>query len=522
MSVQSDLGNTDVIAAVEDEQPSGSSRTRAILMIVGIALATIIVAGVIALGIATSAWIRSGKIAPGVTIAGLDVSGMTEQEAISALQTRWVPTLPDAVTVTFPGGEWEARREELGVRLELQEAARNAVAVGRGEGIIAALRTRMRLAGAPAEISVPVQIDEETLEDAVGGLAEIVDRDPVDADIKVVGSEVEIIPGKVGRTLDINATMNAISEALGDPGTEQVAAVVNTTEPSVTAEDLSHIEVVLGEYSTPYRASQVDRTHNLALAASKLNEVVIHPGERFSFNETVGERLVEDGYRAAPIFINGDVEPSTGGGICQVATTTYNAALLANLDMIERHHHSRPVDYAPTGRDATVYWGQYDLKFRNNLSHPVLMLTDVSGGRVTIRILGAREDDADVEIIREGLSRVPHEVKEVEDPELEAGETEVEEKGRDGWRVTVYRRATRDGKVIRNERLHRDYYAPQTEVIRVGTKPKSDEGQPEGENLQPGEMPTSGPDAAVPAADDSSEPAAREISPGTAEDSPDE
>ncbi|MFW6155737.1 MAG: VanW family protein [Armatimonadota bacterium] len=502
MTAQSDIGQTDALTAAEPEDTSSGGRTRKILIIAAVALATILLVGIIALAIATDSWVKSGEIAQNVTIGGLEVGGMTRAEAVSTLRDRWIPSLPRSVTVTFPGGEWEARREELGARFKLEVATQKAVRVGREGGLLDQIRARLAMSNTPVTIDVPVGIDENTLDDAVGGLAETVDRDPVDADFTVAGDQVEVIPGVVGRRLNVEATFQSVKAALADPQARTVHAVVETTEPSVTAEDLSHIEVVLADYATPYRTWQTDRTHNLKLAAEKLNEHVLHPGEEFSFNDVVGERLAKDGYRAAPIFIDGDVEPSTGGGICQIASTLYNVALLANLDMTERHHHSRPVDYVPTGRDATVYWRVYDLKFTNSLEHPVILLTSIEDGKVRFRMLGSREDDAGVEIIREGLSRISHGKKEIEDPELPEGEKEVEKEGRDGWRVTVYRRATRDGEVIREERLHTDRYAPQTRVVRIGTKPPEEEPaegeqQLEGES---GERPAgrTGSDAAAP------------------------
>lgn len=469
MTVQSELGNTDTLAVLE--APTARDRARRVLTIGGVAVVTIVVVGFLALALATRAFVASGRIAPGVTIAGFEVEGMTADEALEALETQWVPTLPEAVKVTFPEGDWEAHRAELGVSLQLEDAVAAAVRVGREGGLLAQMRARLHRSRQMAAIPVAVAIDDATLEDAVGGLSDVVDREPVDADIRLAGGEVEVIPGVVGRTLNVEATMAAIREALADPAATEVAAVVETREPAVTAEDLSHIEVVLGSYSTPYNAGRADRTHNLRLAVGKINETVLHPGEEFSFNRIVGERGIEAGYREAPIFVDGEVRPSTGGGICQIATTTYNAALLANLTMVERHHHSRPVDYAPTGRDATVYWGQYDLRFRNSLQHPILILASVGSSEVTVSVLGSRADDAQVEITREGLTRVPHDTKEQPDPELEKGKREVEKPGRDGWRVTVYRKATRGGEVIRQETLHTDYYAPQTEIVRVGTKP---------------------------------------------------
>ncbi len=474
MSARSELGDTDAIAAADAEPAEAADRVRKALVIAAAGLATILVVGFVALLIATRVFVAGGRIAPNVAVAGLDLAGMSRDEALDALRAQWVPTLPAAVKVPSPGGEWEADRDELGVSLRLEEAADQAVAVGRQGGLFTQLGARLRLARQPVQIPVAVDIDEDTLEDAVGGLADIVDCEPVDADISVAGDDVEIVPGQVGCTLDIEGTMRAVHSALADPAAREVAAVVTTEEPAVTAEDLAHIEVVLGRYSTPYNPGRVDRSHNLRLAVGKLNETVIRPGEEFSFNQTVGERVVEDGYREAPIFINGEIKPSMGGGICQIASTTYNAVLLANLDVLERHHHSRPVDYVPTGRDATVYWSQYDLKFRNSLDHPILLLAEVGSSTVTIRFLGSREDDADVEITREGLTRISHGVKEVDDPELDEGEEEVEKKGRDGWRVTVYRKATRDGRVVRDERLHTDYYSPQTKVVHVGTRPPED------------------------------------------------
>ncbi len=476
MTAQSDLGKTDAMAAAEREDGhTAGGRRKLILIVTAAALATILVAGAIALAITTASWVRSGEIAQNVTIAGIDAGGMTSEQAVATLRDRWVPSLPDTVSITFPGGEWEAQRDELGVHFKLDVAAQKAVRLGREGGLLDQMRARLSSRRGVVDVDVPVEFDENTLDAAIGGLAATVDRDPVDADIKVSGSEVEVVPGVVGRQLDIDATMDAVKSALTDPGAESVEAVVETEEPSVTAEDLSHIEVVLASYSTPYKTHQTDRTHNLKLAAARLNEVVLHPGEQFSFNGIVGERLAKDGYRQAPIFINGEVEPSLAGGICQIASTMYNVALLANMDMVTRHKHSRPVDYVPTGRDATVYWGVYDLKFKNSLKHPVLLLTSVDGGEVTFKMLGSREDKAEVEIIREGLSRIPHGEKEIEDPELEEGEKEEEKEGRDGWRVTVYRKATRDGKLIRDERLHTDVYAAQTRVVRVGTKPPEDE-----------------------------------------------
>ncbi len=340
-----------------------------------------------------------------------------------------------------------------------------------------------------AAVDVPVRrrVDEDMLAAAIEGMVVAVDREPEDADITVTGEEVEVVPGKVGRALDVANTARQLARTLEDPAANTVEAVVETEVPNVTAEDLAHIEVVLGQFTTKFKPWKTNRTHNLRVAAEALNETVIKPGETLSLNDRIGERLTERGYRPAPIFLEGEVTPSTGGGVCQIATTAYNAALLTNLEIVERHHHSRPVDYAPTGQDATVYWGLYDLKVKNDLTHALLLLVEMDENTLTMKFLGSREDDYDVEVSRTGLSRLGYGTKEQPDPELEEGKREVEKEGRSGWRVNVFIKVTRDGEVVREERLHSDHYGSQTKVIRVGTK--LPEETPEDGTEVPGDAP---------------------------------
>lgn len=259
-------------------------------------------------------------------------------------------------------------------------------------------------------------------------------------------------------------------------------------------------QTVLARYSTPFNPGREQRTHNLRLAMGMVNQKVVRPGERFSANAVIGERLEEKGYKSAPIFLEGEVVPSTGGGVCQVASTLYNAALLANLQVNERHHHSRPVDYCPSGRDATLYYGQYDLKFTNTLKHPILIFGWIEGSRLHAAIIGHNDDKYEVELIRSDISTIGYQTKEVADPELEEGKREVEKPGRSGAKATLTRVVKKDGKEIARKVLHHDTYAPQTEVVRVGTKkpePKPEDEDkpavgPNGKPLPPGDKPADG------------------------------
>ncbi len=469
------------------------SRLKRFAIILAAALITVLLVGAVAVALTTRSFSSSGRIARNVNVAGVPVQNYNFQEAVEALHSQWVPTLPKEIAIKYPGGEAKIAPENLGVDLMVENAAERALRVGRTGNLIAQLVTRARLWHSPVSIEVETRVDTEELHRALVELAEKINRKPRNARVKVSGEKVEVVPGETGRALDVAASAEKLGEALTDPRLASTELAVDTVPPAVTAEDLAYIEVVLGQYSTPFNPNRRDRTHNLKLAAGILNETVVKPGERFSLNEVIGPRLTELGYRAAPIFIEGEVRPSTGGGVCQIASTTYNAALLANLDIRERHHHSRPVNYCPTGRDATVYWGQYDLKFVNNLKHAILILASTVDSRLHVKMLGSREDDYEVEIYRQGLTRITHEHREVEDPELEAGKYEVEKAGRDGWRVTAYRTVKRNGKIVRQQKLHTDYYAPQVGIMRLGTKraeePEEELPTAEGAEGEPGTEP---------------------------------
>src|SRR5690606_17886713 len=122
---------------------------------------------------------------------------------------------------------------------------------------------------------------------------------------------------------------------------------------------------IIGSYSTWFHGSPA-RHQNISTALKSVNNTMIWPGEVFSFNDTTGPRTPERGYLPAPIILNGDYDVGYGGGVCQVSSTVYNAALAANLTILERHSHTRPVHYVPEGYDATVDYGWLDLKWQNN------------------------------------------------------------------------------------------------------------------------------------------------------------
>jgi len=146
------------------------------------------------------------------------------------------------------------------------------------------------------------------------------------------------------------------------------------------------VAVPIAQYSTHFDSTQVNRTENIRLAAKTLDGKLLASGERFSFNESVGERTAEAGYKEAMVIVGDAFTPGLGGGVCQVSSTLYNAVILANLEVLERHRHSLPVDYVPSGQDATVAFPVLDFKFRNTTDTYLLIRSFVEGNTLTFQL----------------------------------------------------------------------------------------------------------------------------------------
>lgn len=145
----------------------------------------------------------------------------------------------------------------------------------------------------------------------------------------------------------------------------------------------------LGTCTTSFARSNTNRNTNIQLATKACNGYVIEPGATFSFNTVVGQRTAARGYKEAGVYVNGQTDTGIGGGICQVSSTLFNAALEANMTIVARRAHSLPVSYLPRGRDAAVSWGGPEFKFKNPYDYPVMIGTYYDkGGKLTMSILG--------------------------------------------------------------------------------------------------------------------------------------
>ena len=195
------------------------------------------------------------------------------------------------------------------------------------------------------------------------------------------------------------------------------------------------------------------------------------PGETFSYNQTVGERTIAEGYKEAGAYAGGRVVQDVGGGICQTSSTLYNVALLANLEIVDRSNHQFLTSYVSPGRDATVSWGSIDFKFKNTRTYPIKIEASAKNGVCKMSIYGIKEEvEYEVEIQSKVLSYIDYTIKYEEDSSLEEGKEVVEQSGYTGCTSEAYRVLKLNGEVVSKTLLSKDTYDPMTRIIRIGTK----------------------------------------------------
>ncbi len=206
--------------------------------------------------------------------------------------------------------------------------------------------------------------------------------------------------------------------------------------------------------------------HNVTIAAEYLAGTVIEPGAIFSLNRTIGPRTKNRGFGPGPLYANGQIGTTTGGGICKVATTMYNLGVHSDLHLVERHPHSMPVPYVPPGRDATILWGLKDVRFMNNKDHPVLLWAEVKDTTLYIALYG-QYDPPLVEWQREEMNRVPTWTIKRRNPNLAPGEIRSLE-GAPGLTVRTWVEVEYPGGTQARRELGVDHYRPLPNYIEYG------------------------------------------------------
>ena len=287
-------------------------------------------------------------------------------------------------------------------------------------------------------------------------------------DAYIVEEPFQVFNSENGVDFDIENAKSIIAEEK-----EEYIIPLKITKANVQILDLGDklFNNRLGTYTTYYDPSNSNRSTNIYLAAKKINGTVVMPGETFSYNQTVGKRTIDAGFKEAGAYANGKVVQEVGGGICQVSSTLYNACLFANLEIVLRYNHLFECSYVDAGRDATVSWGGPDFKFKNSRKYPVKIAASGSGGNVTVSIYGLEEEEEyTVKITSKKTSIIENETEYVDDPNLEQGKEVTEQSGHSGCTSEAYKILYKDGNEYSRTLLSRDRYSALKTIIRRGTK----------------------------------------------------
>ena len=267
------------------------------------------------------------------------------------------------------------------------------------------------------------------------------------------------------------------AEKLLNEDKEEYVIPLKITIPEKTLSDLGEeaFPDELGTYTTRYDPTNRNRSNNLEISAKKINGTIVMPGETFSYNQTVGERTIAEGYKEAGAYSGGKVVQDVGGGICQTSSTLYNAVLYANLEIVDRSNHQFLTSYVSAGRDATVAWGAIDFQFKNTREYPIKIEAEVENGVCTMSIYGIKEkSEYEVVIQPVVLSYIPYTTKYEDDATLEEGKEVVEQSGYTGCTSETYKILKQNGEVISKTLLSKDTYDPMTRIVRRGTKKAQD------------------------------------------------
>jgi vancomycin resistance protein YoaR len=310
---------------------------------------------------------------------------------------------------------------------------------------------------------------------------------------------VRVVPAQVGRSLDERATKRALLTAMLSRTDRNAELSVVSVAPERTTQEARAMGItgLVGAYETFY-GGVANRIHNVQLVAHLIDNHFIAPDAEFSFNATTGERSEDKGFLEAPVIINGELKTGLGGGVCQVSTTTFNAAYEAGLPITERTNHALYISHYPLGRDATVNYPDTDLKFVNDTGHWLWLRTFVGSSSLTVALYGAPQNRR-VESVAAPLEvtgGAP--TKRISDPGILVGETVLEESGQPSRATSVRRRVfSAEGKLLHDHTWYSSYRA-EPRVIRVGTKPRPAEPKKKKKKAPPPPPPPVSPPAPPP------------------------
>lgn len=323
------------------------------------------------------------------------------------------------------------------------------------------IHTNYQVIEIPVEHKQPEAINLEKIRNEIY-------KEPKDAYVEKNPTKVHTHVDGVDFAISIEEAQKIIQE-----DKEEYTIPLKITAPKKTINDLGEeaFPELLATFSTIYDASNRNRSNNIELASKKVNGTVVMPGEKFSYNTVVGKRTIEAGFKEGTAYIGGKVVPDVGGGVCQLSSTLYNTALLANLEILERSSHMFLTGYVAASRDATVYYGSLDFVFKNSRNYPIKIVSTTQNGVCKVSIYGIKEEtEYEVIIQSKVTSYINYTTTYKNDATIAEGKEVIEQHGANGCRSEGYKILKLNGKIVSQTLLSKDTYSAKEKIVKRGTK----------------------------------------------------
>jgi vancomycin resistance protein YoaR len=425
------------------------------------------------------------KVYPGVRINGVDLGNKTRAEVVShfAEKNKKASDITFVLNYQDQTATISANDIELGYDDTL--LADQAISVGRSKDPFTNITLILYAYTNGINLTPAYRFSESKLSQKLDPIIQTINEKPVEALFTFENGRVtEFKESKDGKEVDTHELKEQLKSKAGlvmDNKLQKVVIItipVKTLKPTLTTDKVNQmgIKELIGSGTSTFKGSIENRIYNLSLAASRLNGVLVKPGEIFSFNKTIGDVSALTGYKQAYVIQNGRTVLGDGGGVCQVSTTFFRALLNAGLPIVERNQHAYRVSYyeqdSLPGVDAAIYTPNIDLRFKNDTGHHILIQTILNPAEQSLTFMLYGTSDGRESIISEPVitSQSPApEPKYEDDPNLPKGQVKQVDFAASGAKVYFTRKVIRDGKEIINETFHSNYRPWQAVFLR-GTK----------------------------------------------------
>ena len=415
-------------------------------------------------------------ILKGVSIDKLDVSGMTREEALAALESYEKNLGGQSIKLGIGDNVIEAKLSDLGVTFDNEDLVDEAIGVGHAGNIVKRYKDQKDLQHSGKTFPLSWQTNEDTVRTYVENNCTKYDKKAQNASLTRENGAFNFVAGTEGLELNVDSAVRTISDYLENSWTSDNTAVLNLetqiTEPEGSAEELANIKDLLGSFTTSFSTSGSNRCKNVSSGASHINGTVLYPGEEFSAYETVSPFTEANGYAMAGSYLNGEVVDSMGGGICQVSTTLYNAVLRAELNVTERSPHSMTVHYVDLSEDAAIAGTYKDFKFVNSTEYPIYIEGyTTSDKKITFNIYGkeTRDKNRTISFESQMVSETPATTILQEDAGQGIGYKAVSSKGSSGYVAELYKIVKVNGVETDRIKVNKSTYKGTNRVVTYGT-----------------------------------------------------